>query len=470
VGHAVDVAMATPEYRIDPKDGQARTFAELQQLTQHAYSPQQIREYWETRCKPVPEDPFLSQLQQGDPASLRASRSLASPYGLSDEPPTRPASQAQVPGGRVDLSQNPFMTANPVRTSVKQDPFLTAGVMGGPGGQLLDQVGPQGQEVEQFKEEFAPTRHWTESFYSMLGHGDRDRKPRAQTILTIVPLVLFVWELFLWTLLQHISTNACWLMTLTLAVVSAAGLAMWYTGVRWGPVSLLALGSLCLLAILTGTYLGELGWIYFWQGFWWMNIGQQSVATTASTLAGARIDAATLSFHTASNDTSVDASRSAGYKDTDTFCVAPIMSPETAGADFPRVNFWAVGVNCCEKYGSFTCDASRSPSAASGVVQLNGGFPCPSCNNDKFALAISKAESQYGLVSAPDALLLRWVASTSQSKFDAACWAIGSLLCSGLLGGLFLYALGWFAWYYGFGKTGIGSFEDAEAAREKRVQ
>merc|ERR1719502_1909289 len=127
-------------------------------------------------------------------------------------------------------------------------------------------------------------------------------------------------------------------MTLTLAVVSAAGLAMWYTGVRWGPVSLMALGSLCLLAILMGTYLGELGWIYWWQGFWWMNIGQQSVATTASTLAGARSDAATLSFHTASNDTSVDASRSAGYKDTDTYCVAPIMSPETAGADFPRVN------------------------------------------------------------------------------------------------------------------------------------
>lgn len=315
-----------------------------------------------------------------------------------------------------------------------------------------------------------------EGAYSFLGAGDKDRQPRARTILVLVPVLIFLWEMIIWCMLAHISINACWLMTVTLSVVSASAVTMWFYGMRWGPVSLAALGFLCIVAIVMGTLLGQQGWDQHWRLFWWMNIGQQEVPTVAATPAGARSDAATLSFRGVNgtfDHTSVDSSRSAGFKDTQLFCVAPILSPDTAGADFPRVNYWAVGIDCCSKSGYFSCDGSRDSAAGHGVVQLAGGFPCPSCNVASFQKAIAKAEATYGLVSAPDALLVRWVEHASSTKMHAGVWAIGYLLICMVFGSVFLSMLGSTAWYYGLGKKapsiqGFFSEETPEARAKKQ--
>lgn len=423
-----------------------------------------------------------------------------------DDAPTRPASQV----GLVNLSGNPFMTdaigraapnaassgraaaaaaafpnqrhaehaempehAGPV--DLAQDPF-----MNGPNGRLPKEEKRSPGMVEELQREVKvvqeQVKHWSESAFAMLGPGDKDRKNGARSILVVIPVLMFVWELLIWMMVQHISTNSCWLITMTLAITSGCAVMLWYLGIRWGSVSLLALGGMCLVAVILGTCLGRQGWFNSWEEFWWMNIGQQLIASTAATPAGARSDAASLSFHNATT-TSVDASRSAGFKETDLFCVAPIMSPESAGAEFGRVNFWAVGINCCRKYGVFTCDSSREAGGGYGIVQLQGGFPCPSCNVDKFRKAVSKAEAMFGLVSAPDALFVRWVENPGRAKLTCGLWAVGYLVLCMCLGSLFLQGLGFIAWYYGIGRRapngGVGvsyGFQDGEEARAKRLQ
>ncbi|CAE8645420.1 unnamed protein product, partial [Polarella glacialis] len=43
---------ASSERRVDPEDGQARTFEELKKMCAGSYSPQEIQDYWKT-CQPV---------------------------------------------------------------------------------------------------------------------------------------------------------------------------------------------------------------------------------------------------------------------------------------------------------------------------------------------------------------------------------------------------------------------------------
>mmetsp|Transcript_71061 Transcript_71061/g.169592 ORF Transcript_71061/g.169592 Transcript_71061/m.169592 type:complete len:406 (-) Transcript_71061:34-1251(-) len=401
----------------------------------------------------VPEDPFVTALR-------------AENRRQEGEPPTEPASQVDL--GHVKLTEDPFLAAG----------FSKAGE---PNVQRAKESWAPWHDSKQQAEaaDHGRDQPWSDGVYTCLGVGDTDRQPRAKTVLLVVPILIFLWEILIWSLLSHVSVNGCWLITITLMVVSATAIGMWYQGIRWGPVSLVALGSLCIIAIVLGTVLGQRGWDHHWRQYWWMNTGQQLVPTVAGTPSGARSDAATLAFGMADGSSldhsSVDSSRSVGFKDTDLYCAAPILSPSTAGSDFPRVNFWAVGINCCTKSGIFDCDDSRLYDAMSAVVLLEGGFPCPSCNVEAFKKAVAKAESTHGLVSAPDALLVTWVKSVSNSKFYAGLNAVGFLLLDMFLGSCGLYFLGWIAWYYGLGKrtAGVGlsfSAQDAQIAREKRLQ
>jgi len=437
------------ERRIDPEDGKARTFDELVQHYKSVYTFHEVQQYWDNRCRQdIPTDPFLTSLQQPGPEfKLRPDH----------EPPTEPASQVNL--GPVKLSEDPFLAAS-FNQQAKHPPAL--------------------HQVNQPEVGTKDSQHWSETISTCLGAGDVNRQPRARTTLIMVPIFLFIWELLVWSLVSHISRNGCWLITITLFIVSAAAIGMWFQGIRWGPVSLAALGVLCMLAIAGGTALGQRGWDQLWRQFFWMNTGNQLVPTFAGTAAAARSDAATLTFGSAAGSldhSSVDASRSVGFKDTNLFCVAPVLSPDTAGADFPRVNFWAVGMDCCTKSGVFDCDASRDYDAMQAVVQLGGGYPCPSCNVETFQKAIAKAEATYGLVSAPDALLIRWVTNTNKVKFQAAGWAIGYLLLCSLMGSGFLFILGWMSWYYGLGKRAPSGnpgpsygTQDLQSGKEKRQQ
>merc|ERR1719401_1668359 len=76
----------------------------------------------------------------------------------------------------------------------------------------------------------------------------------------------------------------------------------------------------------------------------------------------AYMDASTLIF---TKGTYVDKTRALGFKDSDTYCVAPITIGDVP---FAVYDFWAVGVNCCNPFGGDCwCGAMGSPTANTGL-------------------------------------------------------------------------------------------------------
>jgi hypothetical protein len=158
-------------------------------------------------------------------------------------------------------------------------------------------------------------------------------------------------------------------------------------------------------------------------------------------------DAAVLRF---AGNATVDDTKSVGMTTLDggiqRYCVAPVSDINSVG----RVEFWAVGLNCCGVMGDFECDQSREPSAHDGVVVPDpitgdsafydgiGKFLAPpTARRDIFLDAIKLAEGTHGLVSSAQPVLVRWI---SQSRNDLISSAWVSILLN-LMAALFAASL-----------------------------
>lgn len=447
------------EKRIDPEDGELRTKQELQAACAGLYSPEEVENYWNTQCKPmdqaggeqhsVANDPFLTHVQ------AQERRPDGAPQAAAAE--------------MTDLNANPFLTRAEQQQnepSLRSDPFLTHDTSRSQQARPPAQAWPPARAGAwmdpQNQAALAATaqrelKHWTEVAGKMLGDGDPDRKPSARFILVIAPWAVFVGELLLWVLLRHFSIQATVVLTLIVYAASLSLIVLWQMGKRWGPISLLSLGVLLVFACTMGTVIGDIGWDHYWRENWWLHTGRRSAMNSATTPAGSQSDSAMIGFWDDGlgrtvNDTSVDSLKSAGFKDDHYYCVAPILNPDSAGANLAMVNYWAVGLDCCQYLGSFTCDDSRHTSGGYGAVMLEQGLPCPGCNSDKFKKAVLKAESMHGLVSAPGAVFVRWVASPSSVTAPSMLKSVFFIIIADLIALLVFNFLGSVTWYYGLGK------------------
>lgn len=294
------------------------------------------------------------------------------------------------------------------------------------------------------------------SIFDMLGQPADDRTIGDVWMLILIPCILF-WFLT-WTgwVLRHMSPPGLVMVECLAALISVGFMVLGVTTHKKAKFPLFAIGALMLVACVLAAICGEYGWNENWRQWWWMHTGHASGATAATT-AEARNDASVLSFDNMKNGTrwtSVDASRAAGYRQGDIYCAAPILDPTVALGDIMRVNFWAIGINCCDGFGSFTCDAAREISGSVGVVMKGGGMPSFDGHANEFRLAALKAAGVNRLVSAPGALYVRYV-SDAQSIMDlylAKC--MYSLFWSLILGILVFGIIGFLTNYYSWGKAG----------------
>merc|ERR1719401_2010058 len=182
--------------------------------------------------------------------------------------------------------------------------------------------------------------------------------------------------------------------------------------------------------------------------------------TSASTPALSRTSSAVIGFMDEGGKTikhsAVDYMRSAGFKDGHYYCVAPVLNPEMAASSLTKVNYWAIGIDCCSELGSFSCDASRSYNGGYGITVLDEGYPCPGCSKDRFRAAIAKAEAMHGLLSAPGALYIRWVSDVPALELGMLLRALVFILLSAILSLLTFFVFGSVAWYYGIGHRRFG--------------
>jgi hypothetical protein len=113
------------------------------------------------------------------------------------------------------------------------------------------------------------------------------------------------------------------------------------------------------------------------------------------------MDAGSVTF---TNETRVDTNKAMGFKNMDTYCVAPITVPGTKPAVY---DFWAVGLNCCSSSGTskganFRCDNTKSRTAHSGLRLMT------SVDRPFYRLAVQQAEVAYN-IKAAHPLFFTWV-------------------------------------------------------------
>mmetsp|Transcript_62331 Transcript_62331/g.115695 ORF Transcript_62331/g.115695 Transcript_62331/m.115695 type:complete len:472 (+) Transcript_62331:79-1494(+) len=407
-----------------------------------------------TRGSPVPSaGPSYSQ---GSPqGSYGQPLPQAYPQGPYDQPPQQALLPLRPVGpGDVGVAQDPFMAhARPGTAAlVDNDPFLTHDRrFFGKRVHGSSSLGGFGSSVTAAAC-CAPCAEVVQEIEVLMGGSHPDATPWCGYMYVFVPYSVFLLTLLLLLVVQHFSRIIAMVLLGAVVLSACVLIAFGLTGtVRGGPLSWIVLGCLCLLAFGMGLAAGHVAWNTGGvRQSWWFSRGKHYSHIAAGTDARSVIDAAAINFD---DESKVDTQSSAGYTaGGDTFCVAPVLD-DTAETSLKRVQFWAVGLDCCDGVGGFKCDESRQASAHEGVVMLDGGNPCPGCNAYSFQQAISKAEAVHNLVGSDDALLVRWVSDSGRFKSWLIARVCLFLLTICWLAFFALAVLGHFANQFGWGRS-----------------
>lgn len=259
--------------------------------------------------------------------------------------------------------------------------------------------------------------------------------------MTLVPLLIFVGLLLFYVYMYHSFFHIAWLLSLAFILNSIVSIFSDLFTVKGGQWYVF-FGVLCLLATVAATLVGL--YIYFEYTFQFYKIG--GLRTYSNVLpaepAASHADAGKIFF---SPDSKVDITRAVGFKaQGGVYCVAPILDD----TQIARVNYWAVGRDCCNSRASFNCDEAWNPDAHAGAVVMDSGAPQVSFNQmDFYWKAVKEATALYDLASADPPVYVRWVLDPSamQTAFwnsgywECIYWIIGYSCVSLFLGPLFNY-------------------------------
>mmetsp|Transcript_32095 Transcript_32095/g.92236 ORF Transcript_32095/g.92236 Transcript_32095/m.92236 type:complete len:294 (+) Transcript_32095:102-983(+) len=227
---------------------------------------------------------------------------------------------------------------------------------------------------------------------------DNLRSP-AFLIAWIVPYAIFLLLLLLYAYGFMMVPSLCVILT-----VIFAGAGGFLFAVRSRGPAFLALGAGVLVSVTTGTLFG----LYTYDKYavfpkFYAN-SRLYTNVVPSQPAGAVADAGGIVF---TSESFVDTAKSAGFLTESgyTYCAAPVRDSNS----FVEVEFWAVGVGCCDDTGRFSCDSAEDHSAHAGITIFdNNGF-FENSNFDEYKQAKEKAEATFRLISAREPMFVRWV-------------------------------------------------------------
>lgn len=179
-----------------------------------------------------------------------------------------------------------------------------------------------------------------------------------------------------------------------------------------------SLGTAGILSIVVFVVVGFHGYFAFVQPARALEDLRTAHDVLPSQSAVAQGDAVAVVF---ANGTTVDDTKAVGLKMIEggphTYCVAPILDATQA----ERVEYWAIGVDCCEGVNNFNCGDAANPLNLQGLVvadptqsgdilwsSFDKYLAPPLGRRDFFMQAIKQAEALHGITSASDPMMLEW--------------------------------------------------------------
>lgn len=273
----------------------------------------------------------------------------------------------------------------------------------------------------------------------------------------VAPVLVFSVVVCLMTYYLGHSPGLVW------AVVTICGLfgfMFFAAGAQESNYHQLFLGVLILAAVFWGVMSGLANYSWHTRPYYAFMDSREYYNVLPSELAQGHLDAGKITF---SAGTMVDRTKTVGYNFDGLWCVAPVIDQFS----LPRVEYWAVGKDCCKQRSEFGCDDALKPGARGAIVQLDGGFLKQS-GFRYWKRAVQVAEAAYDVQSADEPLFVRWVAdptAENNALFRTANITVGALIGSYIL----LNAVAALACIYFAYKQDQAMKEQAKQDRRARV-
>mmetsp|Transcript_13199 Transcript_13199/g.31014 ORF Transcript_13199/g.31014 Transcript_13199/m.31014 type:complete len:307 (-) Transcript_13199:61-981(-) len=208
-------------------------------------------------------------------------------------------------------------------------------------------------------------------------------------------MYLFLSAMYTWTFIAI--PSICILLTVVFALASAVLFLMRNRGALFFPLSV---G--CVLATGLGTFVG----IYTSDKYavfprFYAN-SRLYTNVVPSQPSAAVSDAGKIVF---TSESFVDRSKSVSFVTEDwyTYCAAPVRD----NSGVPQVEFWAVGIGCCN-VGQFWCDSAGEAEAHAGIVVFDNVGIFGDSRRDYYRKAHKKAEATFRLFSVSEPTYVRW--------------------------------------------------------------
>mmetsp|Transcript_47113 Transcript_47113/g.139149 ORF Transcript_47113/g.139149 Transcript_47113/m.139149 type:complete len:356 (+) Transcript_47113:142-1209(+) len=189
------------------------------------------------------------------------------------------------------------------------------------------------------------------------------------------------------------------------------------------------LGMLSMMAVLMGMLVGLQVYDRNMTQYWIFSQGSEYTGVRASQPALMYSDAGALVFDESAR---VDLRRSFGMRpagDDQTYCVAPVLDE----VDLGKVNFWAVGRDCCEPLWGFRCDNARNPASHIGAVLGQNSSVFAEQLYKQYHKAAHQAAAYYNLYTPDSPVFVRWLDDTSEVRSTVLVHSLVWLSVSSLI-------------------------------------
>lgn len=241
---------------------------------------------------------------------------------------------------------------------------------------------------------------------------------RLQVQLGVLPWVVFTLTTGLFAFTDGTLQVVVWAVSAASVLLSGLFVVIGY---REGKSTKVALGVLCLASILVGIPVGLLIWGAYMEEYSRLDNGGTYKNLSPTDPATAHSDATMVKFVEGSV---VDVDKSIGYMKAGTvYCAAPIVESAQGSAVSA---YWAVGVDCCDQKGGFSCGAVENSDARSGIVAVEHlGYYEDAVRMSTATFDLPQGNGDYAYV--------RWVNDLDAYKDDLLISGVSLVVAASLL-------------------------------------